>query len=81
MGHVGGRVALAEGLLAQLPCPHGGIILVTQHVDTLVVYATISRMIKLNPVRLQEVGHNEVTFVHTHSGPNGLDGDARRGNN
>lgn len=56
MGHVGGRVALAEGLLAQLPCPHGGIILVTQHVDTLVVDATISRMVELDPVRLQAVG-------------------------
>ncbi len=56
MGHVGGRVALAEGLLAQLPCPHGGIISVTQHVDTLVVDATISRMVELDPVRLQAVG-------------------------
>lgn len=56
MGHVGGRLALGEGLLAQLPCPHGDIILVTQHVDTLVVYATISGMIELNPVRLQEAG-------------------------
>lgn len=56
MGHVGGRLALDEGLLAQLSCPHGGIILVTQHVDTLVVYATISGMFKLNPVRLQAVG-------------------------
>lgn len=56
MGHVGGRVALAEGLLAQLPCPHGGIILVTQHVDTMVVDATISRMVELDPVRLQAVG-------------------------
>lgn len=56
MGHIGGHLALAEGLLAQLPCRHGGIILVTQHVDTLVVYATISGMFKLNPVRLQEVG-------------------------
>ena len=56
MGHVGGRLALAEGLLAQLPCPHGGIILVTLHVDTLVVDATISRMVELDPVRLQAVG-------------------------
>lgn len=56
MGHVGGRVALAEGLLAQLSCPHGGIILVTQHVDTMVVDATISRMVELDPVRLQAVG-------------------------
>ena len=56
MGHVGGRLALGEGLLAQLPCPHGGIILVTQHVDTLVVDATISRMVELDPVRLQAVG-------------------------
>ncbi len=56
MGHVGGRLALGEGLLAQLPCPHGGIILVTQHVDALVVYATTSRMVELNPVGLQEVG-------------------------
>ncbi len=56
MGHVGGRLALGEGLLAQLPCPHGDIILVTQHVDTLVVNATISGMVELNPVRLQEAG-------------------------
>lgn len=56
MGHVGGRLALAKGLLAQLPCPHGGIILVTQHVDTMVVDATISRMVELDPVRLQAVG-------------------------